>query len=125
MDSFAFFVSGGFVSARAGPLQALRAVAVFLQGFVFASLVAAQSGGHLVELVAILFVPLVGDPLGDDPLGAAVRGGLHAFVSSVVSSRLMTRRAELNIVMTCCKKKSVWGLDVVNFAAGVVSDVLI
>ena len=44
ISSFAFFVSDGFGSALAGPLQALRAVAVFLQGLVFASPVAAQSG---------------------------------------------------------------------------------
>ena len=59
-DSFAFLVSGGFVSARGGPLQALRAVAVFLQGVVFASPVVAQSGERLVKVVAILLVPFVG-----------------------------------------------------------------
>ena len=60
MASSMFLVSGGFVSARAGPLQALRAVAVCLLEVAFASLVAAQSSEHLAEIVAILLVPLVG-----------------------------------------------------------------
>ena len=64
MNSFAFFVSGGFVSARAGPHRALRPVAVFLQGLVFASPVAALSGEHLVEVVATLLV-LLADGLHD------------------------------------------------------------